>query len=607
MNPRIVVASGSLKGRVFPVTDVPLTIGRAADNQIGLDDELASRQHCTIQLADGEVWLQDGDTPNGTWINGRAHSRKRLQHGDRIKAGSATLVYFELEESLDELLITIDDEADRNRQLDTLRADYTVRGEAAVHYKAMMKVLMEMISSIDAIADPRAFQFRLLHLMFEMTPASRGVIALNGPRVSPEPGDFISQVYGERSVDDPTSFPLSSKILGEVYATRSVVMSNSGVPVLCAPLLVSNAIRGIVYLEGTGRHGFEPEHLSYLKAVAGIAAAGIRRAIEFKSIRDENNLHREIHADDDIIGESAPMQKLRQLILLAAAEDVAVLILGETGTGKEMVARAIHRLSARVKSPYVVINCAGMVDELLPSELFGHVKGAYTGAADVRKGKLRLADGGTVFLDEIGEMTMDMQKRLLRVLQEKQFEPVGGDHTFEVDVRVIAATNVDLEEAVRQKTFRDDLWYRLNVFLIQMPALRDRSEDIPLLADHFAQKYGARRGISGFTPEAMEALMGHDWPGNIRELENVIQSAIIHARSGEIGVEHLPENLARKAFTKSLDGSLKEKGLLASQETKRVLLERRIQENGGDVDEAAKWAHLSRSWAYKLLKRKPPS
>jgi formate hydrogenlyase transcriptional activator len=222
-----------------------------------------------------------------------------------------------------------------------------------------------------------------------------------------------------------------------------------------------------------------------------------------------------------------------------ATTDATVLITGETGTGKELVARAIHRRSPRARGPLVKVNCAAIPHTLLASELFGHERGAFTGAVERRKGRFEQAHGGTLFLDEIGELPQEMQVLLLRVLQEREFERLGGTHTLQVDVRLVAATNRELAEDVHAGRFRSDLYYRLNVFPVQVPALRERPEDIPPLVAHFAEKYGARFGrkISGIDRQTLDLLQSHSWPGNVRELENVVERAVILSRGGALHLD----------------------------------------------------------------------
>jgi len=249
--------------------------------------------------------------------------------------------------------------------------------------------------------------------------------------------------------------------------------------------------------------------------------------------------------DFPFVGNSAVMMKVFQLIEKVADTDSTVLILGESGTGKELVARSLHQKSNRRVKPFVPVNCGAIPSELLESELFGHVKGAYTGAHQARLGRFTMAHQGTLFLDEIGTMPSGLQVKLLRALQEKEFEPVGSTRSIRSDCRVVAATNIDLEQEVAKGSFREDLYYRLNVIPVHLPSLRERREDIPLLINHFLGRFNEKKNskIEGFSREALEILFAYNWPGNVRELENICQRLCILKGQGQIGVEDLPEKI----------------------------------------------------------------
>src|SRR5262249_17002333 len=251
----------------------------------------------------------------------------------------------------------------------------------------------------------------------------------------------------------------------------------------------------------------------------------------------------------DMVGASAAMRDLHDRIDRVARSDATVLLRGESGTGKELAARAIHQNSARASRPFVAINCAAITETLLESELFGHERGAFTGAAGLKHGKLELAEGGTVLLDEIGELPLSLQAKLLRVLQEREFERVGGTRRLRVDFRLVAATNRDLEEAIKTGRFREDLYYRTAVITLNIPPLRDRPDDIPLLASHFVRipAKRARRTVTGFSPDALECLSRYEWPGNVRELDNAIEHAIVLGSSETILLDDLPAVLIERA------------------------------------------------------------
>ncbi|MEO0123210.1 MAG: sigma-54 dependent transcriptional regulator [candidate division WOR-3 bacterium] len=287
---------------------------------------------------------------------------------------------------------------------------------------------------------------------------------------------------------------------------------------------------------------FNPEEINII----------LKKLLEHQEIIKENILlRRELEKRfrlEDLIGKSPKMQKIFELIKTVAPTRSTVLIRGESGTGKELVARAIHNLGPRSKGPFVATACGAMPETLLEAELFGYEKGAFTGALSQHKGRIEMADRGTLFLDEIGDISLKTQVDLLRFLQEREFRRVGGKELIKVDTRVIAATNKKLEEMIREGTFREDLYYRLNVITIEIPPLRERKEDIPLLLEHFLKKFNLenKKDISGISSDAMELLLSYDWPGNVRELENVIEHAVVVTKGREIGKKDLPKNLVDK-------------------------------------------------------------
>ncbi|MFO7996818.1 MAG: sigma-54 dependent transcriptional regulator, partial [Dehalococcoidia bacterium] len=277
------------------------------------------------------------------------------------------------------------------------------------------------------------------------------------------------------------------------------------------------------------------------------AQSVVEKLSQYRELVEENISLRQKLEDhyrfENIIAKSSKMQRLIELIKVVGRSNATVLITGESGTGKELVARAIHSQSHRHNKPFVAVSCAALPESLLESELFGHEKGSFTGAYTQKKGKFEFANGGTLFLDEIGEMSANIQVHLLRVLEEKEFTRVGGNEPIRVDVRVISATNKDLRRAIEKQEFREDLYYRLNVVNIELPPLRERREDIPLLAEHFLHKFASenRKEVAGFAPDAMEFLLDYDWPGNVRELENAIERAVILAKDSLITIADWPQ------------------------------------------------------------------
>jgi two-component system response regulator PilR (NtrC family) len=335
----------------------------------------------------------------------------------------------------------------------------------------------------------------------------------------------------------------------------------------------------------------------------------VRNALEKCRLEHENRLlKRELKEKcgaDDLVGDSPCMREMMNVVDRIAPTGSTVLICGESGTGKELLARAIHARSARRDRPFVSINCGAMPDELLESELFGHTRGSFTGAVAAKKGLFEVGDGGTVFLDEIGDTSPAMQVKLLRVLQERRIRRVGGTGETEVDVRVLAATNQDLEQMVREKRFREDLYYRINVIQIRMPALRDRRQDIPLLVEHFVSKYGRIMGkrIRGATEGAMRSLCAHDWPGNVRELENVIERAMALTTSDAISEESLSSEVRHgEKSSPEAPIALSDQGIDLERQLERLrehLMEEALERANGVQTRAAELLGMSfRSFRY---------
>ena len=338
---------------------------------------------------------------------------------------------------------------------------------------------------------------------------------------------------------------------------------------------------------------FDPEHLA-LVVKKNLERAKLRSDVEFFA-EELGGRHRLI------AGNGEAMRRIVTEARKAAASKATVLLLGESGTGKELFARSIHNWSDRRLKPFVAINCAGLAKELLESELFGHEKGAFTGAHQLKKGKLELAHGGTVFLDEIGDLALELQTKLLRVLQEREFERVGGNTSIAVDLRIIAATNHELDAAVKSGTFREDLYHRLNVIALTLPPLRERKEDIPVLADFFLERFSAetKKSFANITDEARNRLIAYHWPGNIRELANVIERAVVLADGPELTVHHLPARVVgAQPATVLHEVSYHD----AINSYRRELIVRALAEGQGNRAAAAKTLGLHRTHLMKLLK-----
>lgn len=333
----------------------------------------------------------------------------------------------------------------------------------------------------------------------------------------------------------------------------------------------------------------------------------VAKALRFHQLEQENIYLKERLNDrfdfSNIIGRSPSMTRLFEAVALVAPSDATVLIVGESGTGKELIANAIHQNSPRKDQPFIKVNCAALPETLLESELFGHEKGAFTGAMARKQGRFQLAHNSSILLDEVAEMAPTTQAKILRVLQERQFEPVGSTQTIKVDTRVIVATNKNLEKEIQEGRFREDLYYRLNVVTVDVPPLRQRREDIPLLADFFLKQYAEknRRPIDGFTPRATDLLMRHDWPGNVRELENIIERAVIMARGEMITPMEFPIDL------QNLDEDLKESRIdltpgRSLKEVEKAMILRTLEEVEGNRTHAARILGISRRTLQLKLK-----
>lgn len=388
--------------------------------------------------------------------------------------------------------------------------------------------------------------------------------------------------------------------LGGIEALHQVRTLSPGIPVIMMTAYASVSTAVETLKSGAYDYLTKPLDIEELKIL-------VAKALHHRQLEQENRYLKE-QLDQQfsfahIIGRSRPMQELFETLALVAPSEATVLITGESGTGKELIANAIHQNSPRREQPLVKVNCAALPETLLESELFGHVKGAFTGAVARRPGRFQLADRGSIFLDEIAEMAPTTQAKILRVLQEREFEPLGDTRTLQVDTRVITATNQDLDEAIRQGRFREDLYYRLNVVKLRVPPLRERKDDLPLLADHFLKHYADknRRLLKGFNPRAMDLLMRYNWPGNVRELENVVERSVIMARGEVITVEEFPGVIREAGPAPAGEGIDLSPGKSLREMEKQMIL-RTLTETGDNRTHAAAILGISRRTLQLKLK-----
>ena len=377
---------------------------------------------------------------------------------------------------------------------------------------------------------------------------------------------------------------------------RKVTTETPGVPVIV--LTGHGSIDSAVDAMRNGAYDFltKPLNLDQLSLIVKRALEARELSLQHKQLKNE--VEKE-HVLDNIIGKSAEMQKVFEMIKKVSASKASVLITGESGVGKEVVADAIHNLSPRKKHQCIKVHCAALSETLLESELFGHEKGAFTGADSLVKGRFELAHESSIFLDEIGEINQSVQIKILRVLQERAFERVGGQETINVDVRIIAATNRNLEDEVKKGTFREDLYYRLNVIHIHVPALRERKDDIPLLISKFLEEFSAENGktIKGISPQAKSAIYNYNWPGNIRELRNCIESAVVLCGSDEIQLEDLPPAVSKAGTEKAIIVPAN----LTLDEAEKIIILQTLAANKNNKSKTAELLGIGRKTLHRKL------
>ena len=476
-----------------------------------------------------------------------------------------------------------------------------------------LSTLLKISTAIGSIRDVESLQWQLLGMIFDVIPAERGAILL----MDDSAAEISSPVAWDRVSGPDHPVHVSRSLVRRVITDGIAILDNEGresgsrssgeaAPVrslLCVPLVVADRAFGIIYLDSANpKAAFTKDDLQLLAAIAGLAAIAIENARQFERLGSENQrLRAEISLQHDMVGQSPRMRQVYQFIEKVAPSDSTVLIGGESGTGKELAARAIHKNSPRKNQPFMALNCAALTETLLDSELFGHEKGSFTSAICQKKGLLEVAEGGSVFLDEVGELSLTLQAKLLRVLQEREFVRVGGTRPIKLNVRFLAATNKDLQKAVGDDSFRADLFHRLNVISFTLPPLRDHGDDIPLLAEYFAARYAKRckRDVKGISAEARACLTQYDWPGNIRELENAMERAVVIGSSSFILPEDLPETLLESSPTSTVGSAGYHD---AVRNLKKQLILSAFEKGGGSITEAAKLLGINPNYLHRLIR-----
>lgn len=623
MPPRLSVISGPWKSSNFPVV-APLSIGSDPSNQVHLQDLSVAAQHCSITEDSAGFTLRDLETPAGTFVNGIPVTERLLAFGDQISIGDSAFLFLPEASAIAErnsvqldenTALSLSAQQLTPEELLYLTPESLAALPPAVRLARTLSTLLKISSAIGSLRDIDSLQWQLLAMLFDVIPAERGAILL----LDESTGELAAPIAWDRAAGPDHPVHLSRALAQRVIEQRVAVLDfdvpaesshplssevhpATGLSLLCVPLTTPTLPLGLIYLDTRNpATRFCNDDLQLLSAIAGLASVAIENARQFERIGSENQrLRAQVQFQHDMIGRGPRMRQVYQFIERVAPSDTTVLILGESGTGKELASRAVHLNSPRKSFPFMALNCAALSETLLESELFGHERGAFTSAVAQKKGLLEVAEGGTVFLDEIAEMPLTIQAKLLRVLQEREFVRLGGTRSIKLNARFIAATNKDLQKAVREEKFRLDLFYRLNVVSLSMPALRDRPEDIPLLADHFISRYSPRanRKVRGLSPAARAALAAYDWPGNIRELENAIERAIVVGSSEFILPEDLPEALADTSAHFSAGAA----GYHESVRTvKKQLILRALEQSQGSYTQAAKLLGLHPNYLHRLV------
>jgi transcriptional regulator with GAF, ATPase, and Fis domain len=623
---RLEAVSGPLKGKLFPLTADEVSIGRDPSNEISLLDSLVSRRHCVIRKEAEGFRLHDLESRNNTFVSGVPVMDRVLVHGDQIRVGNSILVFqgtgsetaagnaaLQFDATPMPGAATVILRKEDARYLQPSRPDGLPATAKTVRD---LNVLLEFSRNLNSVRGLAALQEKVLEAVLAIVPADQAAVLLSEDggagfssivgrhrRLGPNQPIHASQTIFSRVLEENLAVLSNDVQSDDAYREADSLLERKVHSVLAVPLEVQGKMLGVLYLDASFPGArFDSDLLEFVATLGNITALAIENARHLERLGGENRrLYEELNIHHSMIGESKAMHEVYDFVSRVAGRDSTVLISGESGTGKELVARAVHANSGRTDKPFVAINCAAITETLLESELFGHERGAFTGAVSQKKGKLEVAEGGTVFLDEIGELAVPMQAKLLRVLQEREFERVGGTRPIKLDVRLIAATNRDLKEASRTGSFRPDLYYRLNVVSLHMPALRERREDIPLLAAFFAAQYAekVKRRVAGISPEARACLQRYDWPGNVRELENAIERAVVLGSTELILVEDLPDSILEETAASGEPVSALHDGI---RDAKKVLIERAIEQANGNYTDAAKILGVHPNHLFRLIR-----
>ena len=547
--------------KVFSIYKKITSIGRTGGNDIAVEDRSVADYHAQI-LFDGKAFnLNEVDLEADIQVNQKKKRRVRLEHGDRIDLGKAELHFSLFDEGAEHKGDDDEEEAASDRDgIAGLRRlhELSVRLMHATSMSAQLDALMDAV--LEATGAAKGFLV-LLDPAVATAGKSASSTTESGESQALEPRVAVARNLAGKSLESAVS-QLSDSILRKVIETRQPlivsdalsdtlfgrslsVMNLQLASVMCAPLLAKGELLGVIYVGNDDIRGlFTEGTLDVLTVFAAQASLLLQNAMLLDQLRsDKGQLEEQLHEKTfgDLVGTNPSLVEVFNKVKKVATTDISVMITGETGTGKELIAREVHRRSGRKDGPFIIVNCGAIPENLMESELFGHVRGAFTGAIATRGGKFQAANGGTLFLDELGEMPITLQVKLLRALQERMVNKVGDAKSERVDIRVIAATNRNLEDEIKKGAFREDLYYRLNVVNLHLPPLRERGDDVILLAKFLLQKLALELNpkVKGFTPNALIAIRKYDWPGNVRQLENRIKKAIVLCDRTLVGPEDM--------------------------------------------------------------------
>jgi len=581
--------------RVFPIFKKITTIGKGASNDVCVEDPSVADFHAQIVFDGRDFNLAEGAKGADVVVNGKKRRRSKIYHNDRLELGDAELVF------------SVYDEVGPGMEGE----QPDVRAELAGMHK--LSEFNRHLLEIRRI--PKQLE-ALLDAVVELTEASKGFVLMldaEAPRVTvargmegenlPTSVHSLSDSILRRVIETRQPVIVSDALNDTQFSTAESVMNLKLCSVMCAPLMAQGQLLGLIYVGNDNVVSlFEESSLDVLTIFAGQASLILQNAIlldELESDRDRLAGKLDEQRFGDIIGSCPSLLEVYRKVEKVAGTDISVLITGETGTGKELIAREVHRRSPRAKNPFIVVNCGAIPENLMESELFGHVRGAFTGAVATRSGRFQMADTGTLFLDEIGELPLPLQVKLLRALQERVVMKVGDTKTEKVDIRVVAATNRDLEIEVTEGRFREDLFYRLNVINLHLPPLRERGDDVLVLARFLLKTYAEEFGVKvkGFTPGALAALRRYPWPGNVRQLQNRIKKALVLADKTMVGADDM--DLGENAFEAIVP-------LTEAREdfTRKYILEI-LEHNGGNRTKTARDLGVDPRTIFRYLERQP--